>query len=100
MALAVIAGGDTHVFGGFLLNPLDGNSYLAKMQQGASGSWRFTLPFTPEPGEGAYLFLFYLALGHLCRLTGAAVDMDVPYLAGGRRAVFDVYAVAIFPVHF
>ncbi len=68
--LALFAGGDTHVFGGFLLNPLDGNSYLAKMQQGASGSWRFTLPFTPEPGEGAYLFLFYLALGHLCRLTG------------------------------
>ena len=68
--MAVIAGGDTHVFGGFLLNPLDGNSYLAKMQQGASGSWRFTLPFTPEPGKGAYIFLFYLSLGHLCRLIG------------------------------
>jgi hypothetical protein len=68
--VAMIASGDTHVFGGFLLNPLDGNSYLAKMQQGASGSWRFTLPFTPEPGEGAYIFLFYLSLGHLCRMIG------------------------------
>lgn len=67
---AAMMGGEHHVFGGFLLNPLDGNSYLAKMYQGAEGGWRFTLPFTPEPGEGAYIFLFYLFLGHLCRLTG------------------------------
>lgn len=67
---AAMMGGKHHVFGGFLLNPLDGNSYLAKIYQGAEGAWRFTLPFTPEPGEGAYIFLFYLFLGHLCRLTG------------------------------
>lgn len=68
--VAAVAGGETHVFGGFLLNPLDGNSYLAKMQQGAGGTWRFTLPFTSQPGEGAYIFLFYLFLGHVCRWTG------------------------------
>jgi hypothetical protein len=57
-------------FGGFLLNPIDGYSYLAKMQQGYSGTWRFVLPYTSEPGEGAYLFLFYLGLGHLSRILG------------------------------
>ena len=57
-------------FGGFLINPIDGHSYLAKMQQGAEGNWKFKLPFTAEPGEGAYLFLFYLGLGHLSRLLG------------------------------
>lgn len=67
--IAIVAEGDSHVFGGFLLNPLDGNSYFAKMREGASGAWRFTLPFTSEPGEGAYIFLFYLSLGHLCRIT-------------------------------
>jgi len=54
-----------HVFGGFLLNPIDGNSYLAKMYIGYSGGWRFQLPYTTQPGQGAYLFLFYIFLGHL-----------------------------------
>jgi len=56
------------VFCGFLINPVDGFSYLAKMQQGFYGEWKFVLPFTAEPGSGAYLFLFYLGLGHLSRI--------------------------------
>jgi len=58
------------VFGGFLINPIDGNSYLAKMYQGWRGDTQFTLPYTAEPGEGAYLFLFYLGLGHFARWIG------------------------------
>jgi hypothetical protein len=68
---AAYAAGPGHVFGGFLLNPLDGNTYLAKMYQGWRGDWRFTLPYTAEPGDGAYLFLFYIFLGHLARLLNA-----------------------------
>jgi len=52
-----------------LLNPIDGNSYLAKMYQGWQGEWHFTLPYTAQPGKGAYLFLFYIFLGHLARLA-------------------------------
>jgi hypothetical protein len=69
LAAALLAGKD-YSFIGFLLNPMDGASYLAKMRQGWSGEWRFSLPFTAEPGSGAYLFLFYLFLGHLSRWTG------------------------------
>ena len=58
-----------HQFGGFLVNPIDGHSYLAKMQQGFNGEWKFKLPYTSEPGEGAYLFLFYIGLGHLGRIA-------------------------------
>lgn len=65
---AARAAGAELVFGGFLLNPLDGNSYLAKMYQGYRGGWLFTLPFTAETGRGAFLFPFYLLLGHLARL--------------------------------
>jgi hypothetical protein len=65
---AVVTAGPDHVFGGFLYNPIDGNTYLAKIYQGWRGDWRFTLPYTAEPGEGAYLFLYYLLLGHLARL--------------------------------
>jgi hypothetical protein len=66
---AQLAGGTDLVFGGFLINPGDGNTYLAKMHQGLQGEWRFKLPYTAQPGKGAYLFLFYLFLGHLARLT-------------------------------
>lgn len=59
-------------FGGFLLNPIDGNTYLAKMYQGWQGSWRFSLPFTVDQGDGGYMFLFYLALGHLARISGTS----------------------------
>jgi hypothetical protein len=57
-------------FGGFLLNPLDGFSYLAKMRQGMDGAWLFHLPYAPEPGTGVPLFLFYLLLGHIQAWTG------------------------------
>ena len=58
------------VFTGFLLNPLDGFSYLAKMKQGADGSWLFSLPYAAEPGPGTFLFVYHLFLGHLSRWTG------------------------------
>ena len=56
-------------FAGFLVNPLDGHSYLAKMRQGFDGSWLFHLTYTPEPHPGVFIFIFYLALGHLAALT-------------------------------
>ncbi len=62
---ALLAARPDAVFGGFLLNPADGNSYLAKMMQGWSGSWKFTLPYSSDPGQGAILFTFYLLLGHI-----------------------------------
>lgn len=68
--IAVNNAGEDYVFGGFLLNPLDGNSYLAKMYQGWRGDIKFTLPYTQEIGEGTYLFMFYLLLGHLARFGG------------------------------
>ena len=67
---AWLAAGSGHTFGGFLLNPSDGNSYLAKMYEGWRGDWRFTLPYTAASGDGAYLFTFYILLGHLARLVG------------------------------
>ena len=63
------------VFGGLLTSPLDGNSYLAKMRQGLQGAWRFYLPFTPEPHDGAFIFTYYLALGHLARLLGLSLPL-------------------------
>jgi hypothetical protein len=68
--VAMRSAGEDRVFGGFLLNPQDGNSYLAKMYEGWRGDWRFTLPYTAEKGNGAFINIFYLALGHLARISG------------------------------
>jgi hypothetical protein len=65
---AALQSDESFVFGGFLLNPIDGNSYLAKMYQGFRGDIRFHLPFTAVQGDGTYLFLYYLFLGHISRL--------------------------------
>lgn len=67
------AAGPEHTFGGFLLNPMDGNSYLAKMYEGWRGDWRFTLAYTAVRSDGAYLFTFYLLLGHLARWLGLSL---------------------------
>jgi hypothetical protein len=66
--LATVLQPKGYVFGGFLLNPLDGFSYLAKMRQGAGGAWLFHLPYAAQPGGGAFLFVYYLFLGHLGNL--------------------------------
>ena len=68
--LAAASAGDSHVFGGFLINPIDGNSYLAKMEIGRQGNWLFQLPYTADVGEGVFLFLFYIFLGHLSAWSG------------------------------
>lgn len=72
---AGVQSGPDYQFEGFLLNPIDGNSYLAKMYQGWEGRWRFTLPYTREPGDGAYLFLFYILLGHIARVLNLPLLM-------------------------
>ena len=57
-------------FSGFIINAEDANTYLAAMQQGVQGAWRFRLLYTSEDHPGAFLYLFYLLLGHLSALTG------------------------------
>jgi len=73
--LAARAGGEGHVFSGLLLNPIDGYTYLAKMYQGWQGNWRARLPFTAQPGPGAYIFTYYLFLGHLARLLRLSLPL-------------------------
>lgn len=71
--IAAVGGGKAFHFAGFLVNPLDGNSYLAKMQEGWSGSWTFNLLYSPRSSGGAFIFLFYLFLGHFARLTSLSL---------------------------
>ncbi len=91
--LAAATAGPDDVFGGFLYNPIDGHTYLAKMRQGWLGEWRYQIPFTQELSDGAYINTFYLALGHLARLTGLplALVFHLARLLGATALVFALY---------
>jgi hypothetical protein len=82
-----------HTFAGFLLNPVDGFSYLAKMRQGFDGSWLFHLPYASGPSSGAFLFPYYLLLGHIARLIGADL---VLVLHAARAAAAALMFIAIY----
>jgi hypothetical protein len=57
-------------FAGFIFGIEDGNSYIAKMMSGASGSWLFRTPYTAEPQVGFLAFLPYILLGKLTSAPG------------------------------
>lgn len=57
-----------HHFAGFFFIADDATTYLAKMRQGADGSWLWNDPYTSEPHGGVLLFFFYLLFGHLAAL--------------------------------
>jgi len=102
-------------FSGFLLNPIDGHSYLAKIRQGAAEPLEFRLPYAAEPGDGALLFVYYLVLGrvgsrvglapltmvHSARVLGAAAMFAATYLFVKRilapgRAQWAAFGLALF----
>ncbi len=84
-------------FAGMIYNPLDGQSYLAKMRLGAGGTWLFHLLYTPDPPQGAApIFLFHLLLGHLARWLGLSL-LAVYHgarTAGGLALLFGLYRLA------
>jgi hypothetical protein len=57
------------VFMGFFYLGDDANTYLAKMRQGWEGAWSWQNRYTTESSPSAYLFMFWLALGHLAAIT-------------------------------
>jgi len=91
----VLLAGPDRVFTGLQVNPLDGASYLAKMQIGWNGGWLFTLRYTAEQGPGALVYTYYLALGQLAR--GLNVPLMAMYhaarIVGGFAGLWLIYHV-------
>ncbi len=89
------------VFNGFVFGVEDGNSYIAKMLEGASGDWLFRTPYTAYPQTGALAFFPYLLLGKLA--AGPAEHEQLVFLfqlfrwVGGFLLIFATYDfVALF----
>ncbi|HEX9362825.1 MAG TPA: hypothetical protein VGA47_03480 [Candidatus Dormibacteraeota bacterium] len=58
-----------HVFMGFFYLGDDANTYLAKMRQGLEGAWSWHNRYTTESSPTAFLFMFWIFLGHIAGLT-------------------------------
>jgi hypothetical protein len=83
LAYGYLSAGSNYVFGGLLYNTIDGQSYFVKMKEGFDGAWRFTLAYSCAKSEGAYVFLYYLFLGHLARWLG----LSIPFVFHFSRLV-------------
>jgi hypothetical protein len=89
-------------FGGFVIAVEDGNSYMAKMGQGARGEWLFHLPYTSEDHDGAILYTFYLLLGKVAGLSGLSL-VNVYHLTRllcGLLLLWMIYAFVSYFVPF
>lgn len=78
-------------FGWFMFGLDDGNSYLAKMRQGAVDGWLFHIVYTSEPHDGAFLFTPYLAAGKVAALIAPPSS---PAFVDAMLLVFHVSRVA------
>src|SRR5690348_14402956 len=59
-----------HVFVGFFYLWDDATTYIAKMREGWEGAWAWTNRYTTESSPSAYLFMFWIVLGHISGVTG------------------------------
>ena len=80
------------VFMGFFYLGDDANTYLAKMRQGWEGSWAWQNRYTTESSPAAYLFMFWIVLGHLAALLN--VPLIVMFHLARIAAAFALMAAA------
>ncbi|HSS61569.1 MAG TPA: hypothetical protein VLK30_08955, partial [Candidatus Limnocylindrales bacterium] len=88
-----------HVFVGFFYLWDDATTYLAKMREGWEGSWAWQNRYTTESGSTAYLFLFWIALGHVAAVTNLPL-LVVFHLARVAGAFALMAASWLFIRHF
>jgi len=81
-----------HHFAGFFFIADDATTYLAKMRQGAQGSWLWNDPYTSEPHGGVFLFGFYLLFGHLAGLLH--LPLIAAYHLAGMSGAFALVLAA------
>ena len=84
---------------GFFYLGDDANTYLAKMRQGFEGAWSWQNRYTTEQSPGAYLFMFWLLLGHIAAISGLPLIV-VFHLARVAAAVALMAAAWLCITHF
>src|SRR5215469_17219739 len=88
-----------HVFVGFFYLWDDATTYLAKMREGWEGSWSWQNRYTTESSGTAYLFMFWIVLGHIAAVTNLPL-IAVFHLARVAAAFALMGAAWLFIRHF
>jgi hypothetical protein len=88
-----------HVFVGFFYLWDDATTYMAKMREGWEGSWAWQNRYTTEASPTAYLFMFWIVLGHLAALTHLPLIV-VFHLARVAGAIALMAGAWLFICHF
>jgi len=70
----------------------DANTYLAKMRQGWEGGWAWQNRYTTESSPTAYLFMFWIVLGHIAAVTN--LPLIVVFHLARIAAAFALMAAA------
>jgi len=88
-----------HVFVGFFYLWDDATTYLAKMREGWEGSWAWQNRYTTESSPTAYLFVFWIVLGHVAAV--AHLPLIVVFHLARAAAAFALMAGGwLFITHF
>src|ERR1700682_5220518 len=88
-----------HVFMGFFYLGDDANTYLAKMRQGWEGAWGWQNRYTTESSPVAYLFLFWIVIGHIAAILHLPL-LAAFHLGSVAGAIALVAAVGLMVCHF
>ena len=88
-----------HSFMGFFYLGDDANTYLAKMRQGWEGAWSWQNRYTTEASPTAYLFMFWIVLGHVAAATSLPL-IAVFHLARIAAAFALMAGAWLFICHF
>lgn len=83
-------------FAGMIYNIEDYRTYLAKMWLGYRGDWLYTSTFTAQEHPAAFVYPFYILLGHVARWTGISVPLmyQLARLVSGVGFLLMVYRFA------
>lgn len=84
-------------FSGFVFGVEDGNSYIAKMLNGANAEWLFRTPYTGMEQNGALAFFPYMLLGKLTSTSGQHEQLVALFQLFRAASVFVlVWAIYLF----
>lgn len=86
LALAAATTPAGHVFGGFVYEARDGDSYVGKTMQGLEGHWLYRDPYTSEKQPASFIQATYLFLGQLDRVLHLPVPLLLQLVRLGLSA--------------
>ncbi|MBK9054304.1 MAG: hypothetical protein IPL78_26365 [Chloroflexi bacterium] len=83
-------------FVGIVFNLEDYRTYLAKMWLGYRGDWLYTSTFTTQEHPAAFVYPFYILLGHVARWLGLSLPLtyQLARIVSGVALLLMVYRFA------